>query len=288
MAAIDQSPIHQDGVRESLLHHVRREVIECQCGRVVWHLYGQGVPLVLLNGGHGSWLHWARNIHALGATRLVFVPDMPGYGESDSPHSLDLSELLNGLNGSLDMLLGSSTRIALTGFSFGGLVAAHLAASRETVERLALLGPAGHGGRRRPRADLFNWRIAARPGDGVALRNAIRHNLLAHMLHAEESVDEWALQIHTEACIRTRYRSKAISRSDGLQALLPASGRNVMQIWGEHDVTATPDEIVNEILATHPHTRAVIVPGAGHWVQYEAAQTINTLLSEWLTAPLCD
>ncbi|MGT2492391.1 alpha/beta fold hydrolase [Cupriavidus basilensis] len=35
--------------------------------RVVWRRFGEGRPVILLHGGHGSWLHWVRNIEALAA-----------------------------------------------------------------------------------------------------------------------------------------------------------------------------------------------------------------------------
>ena len=163
-------------------------------------------------------------------------------------------------------------------------MAAHLAVHRGGVDRLALLGPGGHGGQRRPRAELVNWRAAAQSGDTAALQQAMRHNLLAHMLHAESSVDAQALQIHTDACLCTRFRSKPISRAGGLQDLLPQGARSLLLAWGEHDVTADPVPLAHTLAACHSHCRTAIVPNAGHWVQYEAAPAIHTLLGQWLTA----
>ena len=60
--------------------------IPYQDGFVAWHEFGNPVanqlPLILLHGGHGSWEHWARNTDSLAQHFHVFVPDMPGFGES--------------------------------------------------------------------------------------------------------------------------------------------------------------------------------------------------------------
>lgn len=280
MAAGHQGSVHQDGVTSPSLPMSRRQVTESHGGRVVWHVIGQGRPLVLLHGGHGSWRHWSRNMAVLATQRAVWVPDIPGYGASDALTDDTLEALLQRLAGSLDTALGPSACIDLAGFSFGGLVAAHLAQRRGCVERLALIGPAGHGGARRPRGELLNWRAAT---NAQALQDAMRHNLLAHMLHNEASVDALALQIHTEACQHTRFRSKPISRSGGLHSLLQRFKGPLLLAWGEHDVTADPMRLAPELAAGRPNIRTAIVPDAGHWLQYEAAQATNTLLRDWMT-----
>ncbi len=73
---------------------------------------------------------------------------MPGFGESDdlqSPHDFD--GLVDALLESMDVLFGPDEYIGLAGFSFGGLVAAHVASQRR-VSALALLARpdmAAHG-----------------------------------------------------------------------------------------------------------------------------------------------
>ncbi|CAM3391271.1 alpha/beta fold hydrolase [Paracidovorax anthurii] len=264
----------------ALEQRMQRHVVQSHGGQVVWWTLGSGRPLVLLHGGHGSWRHWVRNVEALTTHRSVWVPDMPGYGDSDAPAEPTIGSLLDRLTGSLDALLGPSTSIDLAGFSFGGLVAAHLAVGRRGVDRLALLGPAGHGGPRRPRSELVSWRHVV--DDAAALAQVMRHNLLAHMLHQPDSVDPLALRVHTEACLQTRFRSKGISRAGGLQALLHQATCPVLLAWGAHDVTATPELLAPELAACHPRSRTAIVADAGHWVQYESAPAINALLRDWL------
>lgn len=281
-------------------------------GRVVaWREFGAGPPLVLLHGGHGSWAHWVRNIEALSARHTLWLPDMPGYGESDdlpTPLSVGLrmQVLVDTLAGSLRSLLGADTPVDLAGFSFGGLVAAQLAVQRGAavgvaprragpVHRLALLGTAGHGGARRPMPELLNWR----GDDRAATAAALHHNLAALMLHEPARIDALAMEIHERSCRRTRFRSKAISRASPLPALLDALDAPVLLAWGEHDVTAHPDEVGPRLTeahqqtaatsqgqaeaggATRPERRWCTVPDAGHWVQYEQPAATDRLLLDW-------
>ncbi len=247
---------------------------------VVWRRLGSGQPLVLLHGGHGSWLHWLRNLEFLAGHHEVWVPDMPGYGDSDPPGHTGLDALVEGLRRSLDALVGADTPVRLAGFSFGGRVAATLASRRPAVSHLALLGSAGHGGGRRPRGALQAWQDLA--AGSPAWLQAMHHNLLMHMLHHERSVDDVALQVHGQACLATRFRSKKISRAGGLQQALDAYAGPVLLVWGEHDVTADPAAAGLQMVAGNPRREVVVVEDAGHWVQYEQADRVNALVRDWM------
>ena len=251
-------------------------------GTVVWREFGDGPPLVLLHGGHGNWMHWARSIDALSARHTLLIPDLPGFGDSDSlpgpVHAPDrLERLVEAAIATLDRLAGSDSPVALAGFSFGGLVAARAAARRPNIRRLALLGPGGHGGARRPVAELIDWRT----DDPVAMRHALRHNLEAHMLHDRGAVDDLAMAIHERACKATRFRSKAISRQALLGDALGAYAGPTLLMWGEHDVTAVPMEVAQQLSHGEGHRDWCVIPGAGHWVQFERHREVNPLLLRW-------
>ncbi len=274
--------------------------------RIAWRRLGDGPPLVLLHGGHGSWLHWVRNLEAWSHSHTVWVPDMPGYGDSDDAAGPALDDLVDALAASLERLIGPQTPFALAGFSFGGVVASAWAARQaqadaasgapidatsnaalnaqqpSQVRALVLLGSGGHGGTRRPRGRLRAWQDL--PPHSPPWVDTMRHNLLMHMLHAETSVDALALAVHGRACLGTRFRSKAIARAPGTRAAIDAFGGPVLLIWGEHDITAVPAEAASALASPHPGSATQVVKGAGHWVQYEQAEAVNRLVTDWLVA----
>lgn len=254
----------------------RAERVAFAGGHVCWRRFGDGPPLVLLHGGHGSWLHWTRNIPALAQRCTVWVPDLPGYGDSDPPGGTSLDDLLGATLQTLDQIVPRGMRLDLAGFSFGGLVAARLAAMRGNVQQLALFGPAGHGGARRPRGELKDWRGLEHPSQ--AWDDCMRHNLMVHMLHEPGSVDEAAIRIHGTACRSARFHSKSLSRAGGLVEALAARAGRLILVWGEHDVTAVPSVAARQLAEGRADCEVHILPGAGHWVQYEAADAVNRLL----------
>jgi pimeloyl-ACP methyl ester carboxylesterase len=249
--------------------------------RIVWRRFGAGPALVLLHGGHGSWLHWVHNIEALALRHTVWVPDMPGYGASDDAPGTDLQSLVGTLVAGIAELFDTEA-IDVVGFSFGGLVASHLAAQSPAVRRLGLLGPGGHGGARRQQAPLVDWRHGT---DRAAEAVALRQNVEAFMISDPAKVDALAMLAYSDSCRHTRFRSKEISRAGGLGDALDAFAGPVLLAWGEDDVTADPPAVIATLTgAAWPQREARIVPAAGHWVQFEAHHDVNAMLVDWLAA----
>ncbi len=255
--------------------------------RVRWRRFGTDTsrpPLVLLHGGHGSWMHWLRNVEALSAAHTLWLPDLPGFNDSSTPPELapgqtSLDSVLDVLGATLDSLIGAGTEIDLGGFSFGGLVASKFGAWRGGIRRMVLMGSGGHGTLRRMAAEMINWRAAE---DRDEERAALLHNLAALMLHDKAAIDSLAFAIHDISCHGTRFRSKEISLSGGLQAALETIGGPQLLIWGEHDVTADSRPLVAQLVAGHPLREGAVVDGAGHWVQFERADEVNALLLRFL------
>ena len=204
----------------------RRLEVPCGDGVMVWRCWGGGEPVVLLHGGSGSWNHWVRNIAALvAAGRQVWIPDLPGFGESARPPGGgDADAVPTPLEASLQVLLGD-TAVDLVGFSFGGMVSGFLAAQKpERVRRLVLVGaPAlGVGSARRPVLRAWSHLEMGEAFDAV-------------QRHRPESVDDLAVAVQALNLPRDRMKMRRISRTDVLLRTLPDIRCPVYGIWGAQD-----------------------------------------------------
>src|SRR5512139_1998882 len=124
-----------------------------------------GVPTHVLRGGRGAPLlvlppqfaadRWFPYHDALAGRFQIFAPDHPGCGKSQRPEWLsDVSDLVLHYVGLLDAL--GLDRVAAIGTSFGGWIAAELAAAYpERIDRLVLVGAAGLRAEGVERFDLF-------------------------------------------------------------------------------------------------------------------------------------
>jgi 2-hydroxy-6-oxonona-2,4-dienedioate hydrolase len=50
-------------------------------------------------------------------------------------------------------------------------------------------------------------------------------------------------------------------------------------------VTATPVEAAPRLAGRCLHAQTQVLENAGHWVQYEAADQVNQLLTAWFSQP---
>ena len=265
---------------EGVAAEAQRIETPCGAGTMVWRVWGSGPPLILLHGGYGSWTHWIRNVLVLARRFTVIAPDLPGLGESSTPPEPHTAEGLAAIIvEGLDIVLSKDAAPHIAGFSFGGVLGGHVAAQLgDRLRALTLVGSNGLGLVRQPTA---LQRVPA----GVSAEEALavhRRNLGALMIADPAKIDELAVYIQSHNAPRGRVKSRRFSRADTLARALPLVKARLDGIWGERDATAYPhlDERARVLRSFQPGARFEVIAGAGHWVQYEAAERFNPLLAE--------
>ncbi len=269
-------------VLRAAAEQARRAETPCGEGSLVWRAWGTGRPLVLLHGGAGSWRHWLRNIAAFADHRCVMCPDLPGLGDSDLPpagaHSPE--GIAPVLRDGLRLLLPDGEGYDLAGFSFGALCAGHLAAlDVERCRSLTIVGAGALGFTRSP-TEL----VKVRHLEGAERDVANRHNLAELMFADASRIDEVALAMQDLHTRRARFKSRGWANTDSLKQAILRSRAPLGAIYGEQDAIARPHvqlrlDLVREM---RPGSPTEMIPGAGHWVAYEAAEAFNAALTRVL------
>jgi 2-hydroxy-6-oxonona-2,4-dienedioate hydrolase len=215
--------------------------------------------------------------------RTLWIPDLPGYGESALAPSQDHTAIASVLAAGVRRLIPSGQALDFIGFSFGGVVGAYFAALYpQLVRRLILVGT---GGLDTPMGRVELRRL--RGLEGSERRAGHRANLLGLMLHDPASVDELALHIHATNGARARLDPKALVLPDKLMNALPRLTMQIDAIWGELD-RPHPNPPAQEAVLRRfqPQLDFRVIRGAGHWAMYEQPEEFNRTLIDLLGLPL--
>ncbi len=232
---------------------------------------------VLLHGFGGDLTTWLFNQPALAAERRTIAIDLPAHGGSD-PFVSDL--LFEEIVDVLDRLIGELDlkAIHLVGHSFGGGVAAELAARHPSTTRsLALLAPIGLG----PDIDqaFLDDFVAAerrRPLQQILERlfddpSKITSDMVEGVLRSKRLE---GVSPALAAIARTIGQEGRQLRSIG--ELVSGMSCPVLAVWGETD-GIVPPPLVGSLPS---NVRLILAPGVGHMPQMEAAAAVNAALLE--------
>jgi pimeloyl-ACP methyl ester carboxylesterase len=256
-------------------------------GTMVWREWGPpggGTerPLVLFHGGSGSWRHWVRNIERLSGDRRLICPDLPGLGLSAMPPRTDGPAPIAGVvRAGLASVLGDEgAPYDLAGFSFGALLAGHVAAEAGPELRSLTLVGAASLGLPRPRTEL----VTVRDKEGEARMAAHRHNLAVLMFADPARIDGLALRVQELNTREARFRSRGFAGTALLREAVTRARAPVALVYGERDAIAWPEVEARfaALRSVRPDAWTGVIPGAGHWVAYEAAPAFDALLLDTL------
>jgi pimeloyl-ACP methyl ester carboxylesterase len=185
----------------------------------------------------------------------------------------------------LRQLLPGDAPFDLVGFSFGAPVASYVASQLgPRVRHFVVAGSRFVKDTELEYPTLVNWKAIADPAGRLA---AHRRNLSIMMIANERNIDDLAVHIQSVNTPRARYFGPKLDPLGKLQEYLPRV-RPSVSITG---VSGAQDQFTQAFMhrqeaglkSIHPAARFHELDGAGHWVQYEAAEAFNALLLDVLS-----
>jgi 4,5:9,10-diseco-3-hydroxy-5,9,17-trioxoandrosta-1(10),2-diene-4-oate hydrolase len=264
--------------------------------KVHYQRAGCGRPLLLLHGLVGSARNWRQNISFLSRDASVYAVDLFNMGESERVPGLDA-----GLEATADRLATFMDALGLAeadiaGHSHGGAVAMMFAARHPNrVRSLILFAPAN------PFCDLGRQLIRfyqTRFGIWLArkmpvLPRMLKATALSRMYGDPSRVSAGSLEGYTDGLHvpgTMDHILKIIERwfvdMGLLRSALPGlTAKPTLLIWGDRDrAVGLPSG--RELQRTLPHSRLLVIPGAGHIAFEELPDICNHAMRDWLLTPL--
>ena len=256
---------------------------------------GSGRPLLLLHGFLGGSFCWRFNLEALSRQHTVFVPDLPGLGQSDAPRHLDCSMAAQALRVASLLEQLQLEQVDVVGCSWGGAIAMFLAADngREKVRSLVLAAPVnpwsslGLG-----RIRFFNTRFGAallrmawpalRPVHRPALERLYgeRSRVRAGTVEGYSSLAMRPGRVHN--ILNTLHSwEKDISV---LSVAIPHIKARSLLIWGSRDSAVDLRSAV-PLQQALPQCEIKLIEGAGHLSFEETPDDFNRLVLDFIDAP---
>ena len=111
-----------------------------------------------------------------------------------------------------------------------------------------------------------------------------RENLARLMIHDRDRIDDMAVWIQTENTNRSRFNSPQFALSTLVLDGVARVTSPLYVIYGEFDAPAYPNFAIREekLRKVRPDVRFELVPGGGHWLQYELPDVFNSKCIDWI------
>jgi pimeloyl-ACP methyl ester carboxylesterase len=258
---------------------------------------GSGPLVVLLHGFPEFWYSWRQQIPALAAAGYrVIAPDLRGYNTSDKPAGVREYAMDRLVEDVVQLMERESKGPAfLVGHDWGGVIAWRCAALHPgLIRKLAILNAPHPTSYRRllwrsPRQWLrsgyvgmfqFPWlpELVLRGGDYWLIERALRRQPGSNVFTEEDiAAYKEALRVPGALTSALNYYRAAVRHSRWLYTEPQQVALPTLLIWGERDPYLS-SKLTRNLDSLVPHLRIERLATIGHWVQNEAARTVNALL----------
>ncbi len=248
---------------------------------------GDGEPVVFLHSGSGITAS-DPVVAALAETHKMIAPRHPGFVDPDELEELrdvhDLALYHDELLGKLGL-----DSVAVIGHSFGGMIAAELAAHvPNRVSKLVLAAPIGLWNDAEPAPDFFTafpfgmadllWHDVSSP-EAVAAMTAMAQGDDEETSRSDDPLTAMMLRVLPGLVTLGKYIWPLPDK--GLVRRLRRITAPTLVVWGEKD-KLVPSTYADMFVAKIPEARAAFIPDAGHMAPYERTGEFVSLVTDFL------
>ncbi len=236
-----------------------------------------GPPVVLIHGLGARAEDWANLAPYLAKAGFrVYLPDLPGYGESERPanFSYSVSDEASVVVGFLDAV--GLRQVDLGGWSMGGWIVQIVAARHpERVQRLLLFDSAGI-------YEKPDWNTALFTPSTPAEIDQLDALLMPHPPAVPGFVASDILRIsRRNGWVVQRALASMLTGRDATDNLLPQLKMPVLIVWGALD-RITPIEQAWKIRTLIPQSQLDVIAGCGHLAPSQCAAQIGPLVVQFV------
>ena len=263
---------------------------DTHAGVVAFHDDGQGPPVLLLHGFPASSWQWREFLPLLAARFRVIAPDLPGAGASTVADGVTLDlETQAGAMRELMVHLGIE-RYAVVGHDAGAGVAQLLALDGDRVDALVLLSAATLDAWPSPGVAQAHARLEASGDTPDTVRQLVRGAFETGAIQRDRLTDE-VLDAYADPYVSGDGPARFMRVLEGLDGAglverapeLAAIDVPVLIFWGEDD-PVYPSSVGERLNDAMPSSTLGLLPGCGHFLVEEAAETIGPMIAEYLRA----
>ena len=256
---------------------------------------GDGKPVVFVHGFPDIWYSWRAQMAALAPHFKTVAMDTRGYNLSDQPDGVD-NYRMEHLHGDILAVIDDlgAEKVTLVGHDWGGAIAwLFTMAHQDKVERLVILNlthPKGYAAvvANPTPEQKANVQYARNFAASEPSGEPVPERLLAV---ADSRGDPQIAQRYREAFSRSSwdgmmsyYRANYGGLADRDPSTIPDVTCPVLQFHGLKDTAVDKDGLRDTWNWITEDYTLVTVPGAGHFVQWEAADLVSETMKWWLLA----
>ena len=239
--------------------------------RIHYYVMGpeNGQAVVLIHGLGGRSEDWRNLAPCLKrAGYRVYIPDLPGYGQSERPAHFsysvrDEAGVVAAFFDKMDL-----KQVDLGGWSMGGWIVQLVAAEHpQRVKKLMLFDSAGI--RVRP-----TWNTALFTPTNAKELAQLDDLLMPHPPHLPGFIARDVLRVSKEdAWVIERALRSMMTGHDVTDAMLPEMNMPILIVWGSAD-HITPLSEGNEMHSLAPHAELDVIGGCGHLAPVQCSREI--------------